>query len=154
MKIIFKRVFTPLVLSVILGSLCGKIFYGIYSDELEDKFNSDKIYLLESGAYKSYDSMKKNNYDYNYLYYKDGDIYKSIIGITKKYDNIEKIRSIYPNELVVKEYFVSNDEIIKKQEEYDNMLFNEKDESEEWDIINDIINLYKESEETKLFYME
>ncbi len=151
MKLILKKVFTPIVVAIIMGGVCGKIFYRIYSNELENKFKSDKIYLLQSGSYKTFDNMKENNYDYNYLYYIDNNLYKSIIGITKEYDNVEKIKSIYPKELVVNEYYVSDNEIIKEQEKYDKMLLEESDRDKEWDIINSVLNLYKK---VRLFYTQ
>lgn len=150
MKNILKRVFTPIVISIILGCICGKLVYKIYKEEIESKFSSDKIYLLQSGAYSSYESMREDNTRDNYLYYIDNNMYKTVIGITKKYENVDKIKNIYPNDLVVKEYYVSNDKINLKQDEYDEMLFLENDESKEWDIINNIINLYKNNDNMRL----
>ena len=96
MKKILKRVFTPIVLSVIIGCVCGKMTYKIYKDDLENKFSSQKIYLLESGSYVSYENMKENNFSNNYLYYIEDNTYKSIVGITKRYDNIDKIKATTP----------------------------------------------------------
>lgn len=155
MKKILKRIFTPLILSIIIGSICGKFVYKIYEQEIENKFSSDKVYLLQSGVYNSYNSMKENNMGKNYLYYLDGNMYKSVVAITKNYKNIDKIKNIYKNDLVVKEYYISaskpkTQNIISKQDEYDNKLLEENDETKEWDIINNIINLYKNNNEMKL----
>lgn len=150
MKKILRRVFTPIIISIILGGICGKIVYKIYRDDIESKFNSEKVYLLQSGVYKSYESMRENNTLNNYLYFIDDNVYKSVIGITKNYDNVNKIKKIYPNDLVVKEYYLSSDKVSLKQDEYDNMLLYENDEAKEWDIINNIINLYKNDSEMKL----
>ncbi len=150
MKKILKRVFTPIIISIVLGGICGRIIYKIYKEDIENKFSSQKIYLLQSGAYNSYESMKENNTNNNYLYYIEDNMYKSVIGITKDYQNANKIKNIYPKDLVIKEYYLSTNKVSEKQDEYDKMLSHEQDENKEWDIINNIINLYKNDEKMKL----
>lgn len=142
-----------MIISIILGGVCGKLIYKIYKEDIENSFKSEKVYLLQSGAYKNYESMKADNSERNYLYYIDENMYKSVIGITKKYDNVNKIKEIYPNDLVIKEYYLSNDKISIKQDEYDKLLSEENNVEKEWDIINNIINLYKNNEETKLVFI-
>ena len=92
MKNIIKKVFTPIIMGVILGSICGKIAYKIYSDDLENKFSTKKVYILEYGTYNTFDNMKEDNNQNNYIYYIDNNQYKSIVGITKNENNIEKIK--------------------------------------------------------------
>ena len=100
MKRKLKKVLMPIFLSVICGSICGRIVYDIYDKELETDMNGEKIYLIQAGAYSTYDNMVNNTSLNNYIYYEDNDgLFKSIIGVTENYDNIEKIIDAY---LVVK----------------------------------------------------
>ena len=124
MKNIIKKVFTPIIMGVILGSICGKIAYKIYSDDLENKFSTKKVYILEYGTYNNFDNMKEDNNQNNYIYYIDNNQYKSIVGITKNENNIEKIKKLYNTDLKVKEFYIEEKEINEKQDEFDQKLSN------------------------------
>jgi putative aminopeptidase FrvX len=45
-----------------------------------------------------------------------------VFGITKNIDNAEKINKLYDNDLDILEYYISNDKLSNKQDEYDNIL--------------------------------
>ena len=138
MKNIIKKVFTPIIMGVILGSICGKIAYKIYSDDLENKFSTKKVYILEYGTYN------------NYIYYIDNNQYKSIVGITKNENNIEKIKKLYNTDLKVKEFYIEEKEINEKQDEFDQKLSNSTKEEDTRKLLDDIINLYKEDNNMRL----
>ena len=90
MKKIFKDIFIPLVLSVVFGYVSAKLIYGVYEDDVVNKLSSSKLYLIENGKYLTYDNMREENNGNNYIYYKDDDGYKTVVGITRDYDNIDK----------------------------------------------------------------
>lgn len=150
MKNIIKKVFTPIIMGVILGSICGKIAYKIYSDDLENKFSTKKVYILEYGTYNNFDNMKEDNNQNNYIYYIDNNQYKSIVGITKNENNIEKIKKLYNTDLKVKEFYIEEKEINKKQDEFDQKLSNSTKEEDTRKLLDDIINLYKEDDNMRL----
>ena len=90
MKKILRKVFVPIFLSVICGSICGKLVYDIYDRDIKEELLGEKIYLLQAGAYSTYDNMVDNTLVNNYIYYEDNDgLYKAIIGITEDYNNID-----------------------------------------------------------------
>ena len=150
MKKIFKGVFIPLVVSMSFGFVCGKLVYRVYGDKVSDKLSSSRLYLIENGEYLTYDSMREDNNGNNYIYYKDEEGYKTVVGITRDIDNVDKIKNLYSNTMKVEEYYISNDLVNEKQEEYDTMLKNTDDIHEVREVVDNILNLYREDETIKL----
>ena len=150
MKKIIKGIGVPLVVSILFGFICGKLVYQVYNDDVESKLSSSRLYLIESGEYLTYDSMREENSGNNYVYYKDEDGYKTVVGITRDEDNIDKIKSLYSDNMRVEEYYVSNDLVNEKQNEYDLMLNNTDDLYEVKEVVDNILNLYREDETIKL----
>ena len=136
--------FTPILLSVIFGSFCGKIVYDMYDKKIEEDISGKKIYLVQAGAYSSYDNMIKNSMLSNYIYYEDEDgLYKSIIGLTLDYDNLDKIKNTYKENVLVREFYSKDIDLNKRIEEYDRKLKNTTNNDEINDIIDKVLELYK-----------
>lgn len=150
MKKILKGILIPISLSIICGYFSAKAVYGIYRDNLENRLNSSKIYLLKSGEYNSYDDMRKNNISNSYVYYQEKNKYTSIVGITKEENNIQKIKEVFNEDLTVEEYYIATDLLNDKQKEYDEKLLKSKNKKDSEEIITNIINLYKEKDNIKL----
>ena len=150
MKKIIKGIFVPLFVSMIFGFVCGKLVYNVYGENVENKLSSSKIYLIENGEYLTYDSMREENNDNNYVYYKDEEGYKTVVGITKNEDNIDKIKSLYSDNLEVEEYYISTQLLNDKQNEYDLQLSNTDDIYEVKEVVDNILNLYREEDTIKL----
>ena len=150
MKKVIRGIFVPLVISVLFGFVCGKLVYQVYDDKLETKLTSSRLYLIQNGEYLTYDSMREENSTNNYVYYKDEDGYKTIIGITRDEGNIDKIKSLYNDSLKVEEYYVSNELLNEKQNEYDKILSATDDVYEVREVVDNILNLYREDETIKL----
>ena len=94
--------------------------------------------------------MREENNGNNYVYYKDEDGYKTVIGITKNEDNIDKIKSLYSDSVKVEEYYVSSELLNDKQNEYDIQLSNTNDIYEVREVVDNILNLYREDGTVKL----
>ena len=154
MKKIFSGVFIPLVISIIFGFVCGKMVYKIYGDEVESKLSSSRLYLIHGGSYLTYDSMREENNGNNYVYYKDDNGYKTVLGITRNEDNIKKIKQLYSDNMNVMEYYIPNDLLNEKQNEYDKILNNTDDLREVREIVDNILNLYREDGAIKLVLVE
>ena len=150
MKKIIKGFLMPLVVSMICGFVCGKLVYSEYVDDVEDRLSSSKIYLIENGSYLTYENMREENNGNNYVYYRDDDGYKTVVGITKNYDNVDKIQSLYSDKVNVEEYYISNDMVTDKQDEYDLMLSSTDDMYEVREVVDNILNLYREEDTIKL----
>ena len=138
-----KKVIIPIFISILCGALCGKIVYNIY-DENNTFLANNTMYLLQAGAYSSYDNMRVNTMGNNYVYYEDDGLYKAIIGITSSYDNIEKIKNTYNGEIIVNEYYLNNIELSNKIYELDKKLSKEENKDNIREIINSMLELYKE----------
>jgi len=150
MKSILKKAVVPIFLSIVCGSLCGRVVYGIYLGDDNLSFNNNLIYLIQSGAYSSYDNMRANTIGYDYVYYEEDDLYKTVIGVTKNMDNVEKIKKIYGREVIVSEYYSNDNNLNNLLSQYDYNLLNETDDTKIKEIVIEMLNLYKEEDTGKL----
>ena len=150
MKKILKGILVPVIISMIFGFISGKLVYGVYNDEIDQRLKSSKVYLIQNGEYLTYDTMREENNGNNYVYYKDEDGYKSVVGITRNEDNIDKIKSLYNDTVKVYEYYISTELLDDKQNEYDLMLSNTEDILEVKEVVDNILNLYRENDTIKL----
>jgi hypothetical protein len=140
-----KRVLLPCFFSIICGAICGRLVYSIYDKKLNTDINGKKIYLIQAGAYSTYDNMVNHTLLSNYVYYEDDDgLYKSVIGLTEEYENIEKIKSTYKENVIVDEYYSKDEELNKKIKEYDEKIKKTTDEKELKKIIKEMLILYKD----------
>ena len=149
MKERLKKIFIPIFLSVICGSICGRLLFSIYEEKASDTLSSNVIYMLIDSSYDDYDSMKASSLG-NYIYYEDNGKYNAVIGITKNKENIKKIEKIYNKELNIKEYLLSDKDIINKINEYDKEIESSKDDAEIKKVVLEMLELYKERDDAKM----
>ncbi len=151
MKTFIKKVLIPIFLSVICGSICGKLVYNIYDNNITNEIEGKKIYLLQAGAYSTYDNMVKNTLVNNYIYYEDYDgLFKAIIGITENYDNIEKIKNTYGKEIIISEYYSKNKELNNKIKEYEKKINISNNKEEIQKAVLEMLTLYKDNKDKTL----
>lgn len=145
MKKKLNKVFIPIFLSIIFGIFSANFVYKIYDKKINDDLNGEKLYLIQSGAYSSYDSMVNNTLLSNYVYYEDDDgLYKSIIGITKDEENIDKIKNTYKEKVLISEYYSKDETLNKKIENYDKELKQTLNENDIKKIISETLKIYKD----------
>lgn len=152
-----KKIFNllvPIISAVICGYVMGKFVYNNYRDDITEDLRSSKIYLVENGTYDSYEEMREENNQNNYVYYMDDDGYKTVVGITRDYDNIDKIRKIYSDNLYVDEYYISREYMDSKQDEYDKELNDTDDVYVIREVVDNILNLYRKEDSIKLISFE
>ena len=154
MKKKIMGIIIPLVISMVFGFVCAKLVYKVYDEEIENKLSSSKLYLIQNGEYVTYDNMREENSGNNYVYYKDEDGYKSIVGITKDVDNINKIKKLYSDNVSVSEYYISNELLNNKQSEYDSLLSNTEDINQVREVVDNILNLYREEDVIRLILVK
>lgn len=144
MKRKIKKALFSVLLSVLCGAICGRLVYQIYDEKIDTELRGEKVYLVQAGAYSTYDNMIENTSSSQYVYYEDDDgLYKSIIGITENYNNIDKIKNTYPKEVIVSEYYSKDEELNKKIKEYDKKINATTDNKEIKEIVLEMIELYK-----------
>ena len=149
MKERLKKIFIPIFLSVICGSICGRLLFSIYEEKGVEVLSSNTIYMLEDSSYDDYDSMKASSLS-NYIYYKDNGKYNAVIGITKNEDNVKKIEKIYNKDLNIKKYLLSDQEIINKIDEYDKKIEGSSNDEEIRKIVFEMLELYKARDDIKM----
>lgn len=148
MKKYLKSFFVPLILATICGFISARIVFKVYQKAVTDYLTSTKIYLLQNGEYNTYEEMRQQNLGNNYVYYEDNEKYKSIVGITKEANNISKIKNIYQNDLIVEEYYISNNLLNNKQLSYDEELSKTTDPKTVREVVKNILKLYQDDNET------
>lgn len=148
-----KRGIIPIFLAIICGSICGKLVCSIYVDSASKSLNDTKIYLIQAGAYSTYDSMVSNTSVNNYVYYEDDGLYKAIIGITENKNNIEKIKSTYEGEVIVSEYYSLDNKLNEEIEKYDKKIEKLEDSNEIKNIVIEMLGIYKDNDNNTLVYI-
>ena len=93
-----------------IGSRMEKRLNDLGIKTIGDLAKCDDVYLLKSILGK------------NYIYYKDDDMYKTVIGITRDENNIDKIKSLYSDNVKIEEYYIASDLLDDKQNEYDEWI--------------------------------
>lgn len=144
----------PVLGAIICGYVMGKLVYKNYSDNINNELRSSRIYLIENGKYDSYEEMREDNNLNNYIYYTDDEGYKTVIGITRNYDNVEKIKKIYSDNVYVDEYYIDREYLNSKQDDYDMELSQTDDVYEIRELVDEILNLYKKDDSTRLISLE
>ncbi len=150
MKKIIKGIIIPVLLSIIIGFIFGKYIFSSYKNNLYRTLTSSKLYLIANGEYDTIDNMRVANTDNSYIYYKDNNKYKTIIGITHDYDNIDKIKNLYNDNISVYTYYIANDKFNSEQLQYDSLLSSTDDSSKIKEVVNNILNLYRDNLDIKL----
>ena len=150
MKETLRKIIISILISSSLGSICGILVYKIYFTDNMLSIDNNTVYLIQSGAYSSYDNMRASAVNYSYIYYEEDNLYKIIIGITKSKDNINKIKEVYGEEVIVNTYYNDDELLNSKIIEYDRKLNNTNDLEEEKKIIIEMLNLYKKDDKIKL----
>ncbi len=126
----------------------------MYRDNMHDTLRSSRLYLVEKGEYDTIDSMREDNNDDEYVYYRDDDKYKMVVGITKDYDNVKKIKTLYDDKLSVMEYYVANEIINSKQDEYEKELMEASEYKDVKEAVDNILNLYRSDDKIRLIAID
>ncbi len=140
----------PFICALIIGGVSGRYVYNAYRDNVSGDLRSSRLYLVQGGRYKDYNEMREENNSHNYVYYEDKDGYKTVVGITRNYDNISKIKSLYSDDLQVTEYYLPKEYLDSKQDEYDIRLANTDDIYQVREVVDDILSLYRKDDSIKL----
>lgn len=150
MKKKIMGIIMPFIGAIIFGMLCGRIVYSTYKDNIYGDLKTSRLYLVQKGKYDDYNEMRTDNNGNNYVYYQDDDGYKTVVGITKNYDNVSKIKSLYSDDLSVSIYYLPTESLDSRQDEYDDMLYNVEDIQEVREVVDNILNLYRSDDSIRL----
>ena len=150
MKNIVKSFFLPVITAILIGCILGSYFYKTYKLNLYDNLSSSRLYLIQNGEYDTIDVMRQENIGNDYIYYEDDNKYKTVIGITRNYDNIDKIKSLYSDNLQVTEYYIATKFLDTKQDEYDKLLLEASSLSEVKEVVGNILKLYQSDNDIRL----
>lgn len=139
----------PMTISILLGSLCGKLVFDQYQAKQEVFEEENMVYFLQQGVYSTEDSLQKNTKDLpsKIVSLEDGKYYV-YVGITKDSENAHKLKELYEEKdysIYQKERSVSNYEFINNLEQYDILLASAKNEEEMVSVMDTILASYEET---------
>ena len=141
-KVVLKKIVLPVFVSIMMGGISGSIIYSIYTDNNDVAFSGNTVYLLQTGAYSNYDNMRANSLSNDYIYYEDDGLFKTIIGLTHNLENVEKIRSIYKDDIVVNKYLINNKDLFNQIVEFDDALKKENDTTKISELVVSMLKKY------------
>ena len=126
----YKKIIIPIILS-----LC--FFLLIYKNYKNKKVEYKEIYILQVGAYKSYDNViNKTKYLDNYIIYKENDLYKIFLGVSINNNTYNKLENFYNEDSTFKKLIkISNEEYINNLKKYDTLI----NETNDKELLNTII---------------
>ena len=126
----YKKIIIPIILS-----LC--FFLLIYKNYKNKKVEYKEIYILQVGAYKSYDNViNKTKYLDNYIIYKENDLYKIFLGVSLNNNTYNKLENFYNEDSTFKKVIkISNEEYINNLKNYDTLI----NETNDKELLNTII---------------
>lgn len=126
----YKKIIIPIILS-----LC--FFLLIYKNYKNKKVEYKEIYILQVGAYKSYDNViNKTKYLDNYIIYKENDLYKIFLGVSLNNNTYNKLENFYNEDSTFKKVIkISNEEYINNLKKYDTLI----NETNDKELLNTII---------------
>lgn len=146
-----KKYIFPIFLSLLVGILTTKFMFNQYTDKqtLKSVFNDgENLFFIQQGIYSSVESIKQNVKGFNnYIYTLLNDKYYVFIAITKSEDVMKKIQDFYKQKgyiTYVKEFSVKNSDFLSIIENYDTVLLETDDDIVIENIINKVIEKYKE----------
>lgn len=150
MVIIMKKSFIiPIIISILLGSICGKLVFSQYQMK-EEVFNENNmVYFLQQGVYSTETSLNNNTKSLSSkaVVEEDGKYYV-YIGITKNLDNAKKVKEMYEKKgynLYQKELPITNYEFINNLEQYDILLKSAKKDEEIQSVVDVILASFEET---------
>jgi len=139
----------PIVVSILLGALCGKLVFSQYQKNEEVFSENNTIYVLQQGVYTKEETKIEatKNLPCSISVLDDGKYYV-YIAMTKNQKNVEKVSKLFQDKKIdvyQKEISVTNREFLNTLEQYDLLLENAKTEEEILSVVKVILASYEES---------
>lgn len=139
----------PIIISIFLGSTCGKIVFDQYQNKDEVFKENSIVYFLQQGVYSNEESLEKNTKNLSSkVVVEEDDKYYVYIGMTKSLENAKKIKNMYENlgySVYQKDLSVSNYEFINNLDQYDILLTSASKQEEIQSVVNVILASYEET---------
>ena len=139
----------PIIISIIIGILFGKIIFNQYKKNIDTVFNEEtSIYILQQGSYKNEDAMYEGARKVsNFLYVKEDNLYKVYVCITKEKEIALKVKGIFEvlgNDIYIKETSNIDDKFIKSLNIYNQNIEATDKKEEILDTCRDVLKIYEE----------
>lgn len=142
------KFFIPVISSIVIGFLFGKIIFNQYETTVEAFNDGERLYFIELGVYNDEEEMNSKIKNINeYIYLIEDDIYHVYCGITKNKKISEKVKEYYlknGNNVYVKEKSVSNDKFLNILAEYDKIIDITSSDKDIMTIEKIVLSNYKE----------
>ena len=145
-----KKYLLTFIIALVIGFFLSNFFLKQYEDfeGIKVANKGETLYFIQYGVFSTLESLEENTISLqNYVYNKQDNLYYVYVGITKLKENAEKIVNYYKNisnEIIIKEYAITNKNFLELLENYDTILKNTDDETAISSIINQVLVKYEE----------
>lgn len=138
-----KKYFITIIVSLLIGFLLSYYMIKEYDDAVLPTFmNSEAVYLIEQGAYLSYDDMIENTKEIeNYIYNEEDSMFYVYVGMSLLRENALKIQNAYDFKTSLRRVDMSND-FVNELKQYDSIISETEDSDTIKEVCKQILSKY------------
>ena len=145
-----KKYLLTILIALIVGFFLGNFLLKQYNDynSLTVSTETTELYFFQYGVYSSLENMEENTINLeNYIYKIEDNKYYVYIGLTGNKNNIDKLNKYFKSlgyDVIVKSYYISNQEFINLLNNFDEVIKNTEDSTVLSSIICQTLQKYEE----------
>lgn len=145
-----KKYLLTILIALIVGFFLGNFLLKQYNDynSLTVSTETTELYFFQYGVYSNLENMEENTINLeNYIYKIENDKYYVYIGLTGNKNNIDKLNKYFKSlgyDVIVKSYYISNQEFINLLNNFDEVIKNTEDSTVLSSIICQTLQKYEE----------
>lgn len=142
-----KKYFLTIIISLLVGFLLSYYILKEYDDTVMPAFlTGETVYLIEQGAYSSYDNMISNTTNINnYVYSTKDNMYYVYVGMTLSKDNASKIQGIYEFATTIETIEINDADFINTLQSTDSIISATNDSKTITEACKQALSKYKEN---------
>ena len=145
-----KKYLLTILFALIVGFFLGNFLLKQYNDyeTITVSVENKELYFFQYGVYSSLENMEENTINLeNYIYKIEDEKYYVYIGLTGDKNNIDKLNKYFKSlgyDVIVKSYYISNQEFINLLNNFDEVIKNTEDSTVLSSIICQTLQKYEE----------
>ena len=145
-----KKYLLTILVALIVGFFLGNFLLKQYNDynSLTVSTETTELYFFQYGVYSNLENMEENTINLeNYIYKIEDNKYYVYIGLTGNKNNIDKLNKYFKSlgyDVIVKSYYISNQEFINLLNNFDEVIKNTEDSTVLSSIICQTLQKYEE----------
>lgn len=145
-----KKYLLTILFALIVGFFLGNFLLKQYNDyeTITVSVENKELYFFQYGVYSSLENMEENTINLeNYIYKIEDEKYYVYIGLTGDKNNIDKLNKYFKGlgyDIIVKSYYVYDEEFINLLNNFDEVIKNTEDSTVLSSIICQTLQKYED----------